>query len=843
MMELKIYYGKLLHETLRDNFADLDPKLHKDYLEQYEKICVLYNDIQDEPVLKIRWARYFWGQFYKLHNNLVQAEVEFLKALTTDAPAETLCQLSDARIKCGLLEVYYANNNSDETSQLLCELMRLINHGCEHGLNLGEVLNVYSICNTFYNLDWGNEYLDQLKKNLLKIRQDIVQNKSEIEKYYEFLANFVFTSILTITESGYASKQDYEFYVEIIEKFSEIFSLNVNHQVLMYRTLMRVACELDISEGIYVAECVKRVESSEIPVAVKAEIFQAAASFYFGLGKYKSGQKYLNLAMEMITREWRSHVKDFDKRAYQILDSMQCHFLGCYDVIHKYLNRESAYEKVLQFKALASLAGRERNRILFSARINRQLVEKIQEFQNKIAYLKVEEIFRNRTRDSIDDAIELGNLEGDFAREFPQDISFVNIILRKVQEAIPDNSIVIEYFVFEKEHEKHEFTQSFQKTVIDIYVTRKEKGDCTLNRHSVQEGKNVLEESREFMKAFFNPEEASKKRKEVLRRDLYRELVKPILPFIDGIKELYIAPDRDLINLPFEILSDKNGVQFGDNYNIVRIECARDFLFNCEEHMYGEGSLIIGNPRFKVNYDTDKPQISQLPFSGVEAQLVSSYYDGKYYSGDRASKFLLLSAKGYRNIHIATHGCFKPNDNSESVYSACLLLAGVENWLESGKADEIYGNGIVTADEISRMDLRSVELVVLSTCWSSRNIILEDKGFHGLIGAFSQAGVHYVISHLWEAADFGSALLMSYFYYQYAILHQTPPVALNIAKQFLRKATIGDLRKGGWFDLILRCDIDERGKDLVRKYEAYPDCICPFKDEKYWGGFSCYRCN
>ena len=189
------------------------------------------------------------------------------------------------------------------------------------------------------------------------------------------------------------------------------------------------------------------------------------------------------------------------------------------------------------------------------------------------------------------------------------------------------------------------------------------------------------------------------------------------------------------------------------------------------------------------------------------------------------------------------HGYFRSCGNIEFVYSVGLIFAGVTEWIRKRKMEKKYGNGIVTVDEISRMDLHSVELVVISACWSSRNQIIEDKGYHGLIGAFSEAGVHYVISHLWSADDFSSIILMDHFYYQYTQRKLAPPAALNLAKKYLRKITIRQMRKEGWFDCILQSDLDMESKAYVQKYEKMDDMLCPFENEIYWGGFSCYRCN
>lgn len=52
-----------------------------------------------------------------------------------------------------------------------------------------------------------------------------------------------------------------------------------------------------------------------------------------------------------------------------------------------------------------------------------------------------------------------------------------------------------------------------------------------------------------------------------------------------------------------------------------------------------------------------------------------------------------------------------------------------------------------------------------------------------MVGGFAAAGVKYVISCLWTADDFASAVLMAEFYRQYKGRKLSPPAALRAAKK------------------------------------------------------------
>ena len=91
------------------------------------------------------------------------------------------------------------------------------------------------------------------------------------------------------------------------------------------------------------------------------------------------------------------------------------------------------------------------------------------------------------------------------------------------------------------------------------------------------------------------------------------------------------------------------------------------------------------------------------------------------YTGAAATKNVDLSAHGYKNIHIATHGYFDMENQDISLYSSWLAFTGIKNWYRTGVENPVYGNGLLTADEVSRMDLTSTKLVVLSSCMSGMN--------------------------------------------------------------------------------------------------------------------------
>ena len=94
-----------------------------------------------------------------------------------------------------------------------------------------------------------------------------------------------------------------------------------------------------------------------------------------------------------------------------------------------------------------------------------------------------------------------------------------------------------------------------------------------------------------------------------------------------------------------------------------------------------------------------------------------------------------------------------------------LLLSGSQQTLngESGGEED----GILTALEMSLMDLRSTQLAVLSACETGLGEVQNGEGVFGLQRALQLAGAENLIMSLWKVDDQATQLLMTEFYEKY----------------------------------------------------------------------------
>jgi CHAT domain-containing protein len=156
-------------------------------------------------------------------------------------------------------------------------------------------------------------------------------------------------------------------------------------------------------------------------------------------------------------------------------------------------------------------------------------------------------------------------------------------------------------------------------------------------------------------------------------------------------------------------------------------------------------------------------------------------------------------------LHIGTHGFFYPDPNDttrrranqdsgapifkisdHALIRSGLILAGANYaW---GKKHPMQGmeDGILTAHEVSHMNLSNTQLVVLSACETGLGDIKGNEGVYGLQRAFRIAGAKNVLMSLWKVPDDATGQLMTRFYSNW--LKQKKPLreSFEEAQQWLR---------------------------------------------------------
>ncbi len=111
-------------------------------------------------------------------------------------------------------------------------------------------------------------------------------------------------------------------------------------------------------------------------------------------------------------------------------------------------------------------------------------------------------------------------------------------------------------------------------------------------------------------------------------------------------------------------------------------------------------------------------------------------------------------------LHLSTHGFYLTDKTIlNPMLKAGIALSGANESIKNKK-----GDGIITALELSGMDLSHTELVVLSACETGVGKLEDGEGVAGINKAFMKAGAKYVVMSLWSVPAHPTEELMTKFY-------------------------------------------------------------------------------
>jgi CHAT domain-containing protein len=182
-------------------------------------------------------------------------------------------------------------------------------------------------------------------------------------------------------------------------------------------------------------------------------------------------------------------------------------------------------------------------------------------------------------------------------------------------------------------------------------------------------------------------------------------------------------------------------------------------------------------------------------------------------NGDMATKAALLQIHSPYILHLATHGFCEFEDPSEvhteqwqllsaepnvtkskffknPMHRSGLALAGAETTLEAWKRGEvplIENDGIVSAEDISILDLNGTWLVTLSACDTGSGEARAGEGVMGLRRGFVEAGAENLLMTLWPISDEFTVRIMSDFYEAAHKSGKAPQALADVQREWLVK--------------------------------------------------------
>jgi tetratricopeptide (TPR) repeat protein/CHAT domain-containing protein len=285
-----------------------------------------------------------------------------------------------------------------------------------------------------------------------------------------------------------------------------------------------------------------------------------------------------------------------------------------------------------------------------------------------------------------------------------------------------------------------------------------------------------------------------------------------LVPALGNRRRVLLAPDGDLTRLPFELLPDAEGRLLLEQYVISYLGCGRDVLrFGAATNRQPSEPLVVADPHFDLTLDdavaipaTAAPSrysrdfkrsdyhFPRLPGTREEGERVAELLGVRPWLEGEAMEARLKEKRSPRLLHLATHGFFLTDQeryaNKElrdfemidaeaggsgrffgplpenPLLRSGLALAGAQTWINGKPLPPEAEDGILTAEDVTGLDLLDTELVVLSACETGLGEVRTGEGVFGLRRAFIVAGARTLVMSLWKVPDEQTRELMIDFY-------------------------------------------------------------------------------
>jgi CHAT domain-containing protein len=324
-------------------------------------------------------------------------------------------------------------------------------------------------------------------------------------------------------------------------------------------------------------------------------------------------------------------------------------------------------------------------------------------------------------------------------------------------------------------------------------------------------------------------------------RSLYELLWRPLEPHLQGVQTVYFANAGLLHRINLGAVTIGLDSVLSDRYKLVELGSTRSLVVAEKAPIPNQQALVMGG----IQYDSDSTALraavfaldtisyatrsavqfyrpasdstlveywGPLPYTGREADNIGAFL--------RKSRIPSIVLKGYdateeafykavrlegaspRIIHLATHGYFLPDPKSSDeaekgstfrlsehplIRSGLIMAGGNHAWTTGKSVKPDLEDGILTAYEISRLNLAGTELAVLSACETGLGDIQGNEGVYGLQRAFKIAGVRYVIMSLWQVPDAQSNVFMNSFYQRWLDQGMSIPEAFRQTQVAMRE--------------------------------------------------------
>ncbi len=366
------------------------------------------------------------------------------------------------------------------------------------------------------------------------------------------------------------------------------------------------------------------------------------------------------------------------------------------------------------------------------------------------------------------------------------------ITLEGVQRMIPAHTALVEFVVYQSFDPKAPQGKRFGKPRYAAYILQAQGDPQGIDLGEADKIDQAIDKFRSTLQVPKTPDEQLKPK----ARAVDALVMQPVRARLGAIHHLLLSPDGPLDLIPFEALVDETNHYLVETTAFTYLTSGRDLLRLQTPFASKQPPLLLGDPYFERPPETValQPPLSNptpntrsgdilsqiwppLPGTKTEVQAVAAlltvpYPGSQSLIGTYASKGALAQAHSPAMLHIATHGFFQdaappkgaaaPTLTENPLLDSGLLLAGFK--VKSTKSEDLADNGILTALEVTRLDLLGTKLVVLSACNTGIGKLSTGEGVYGLRRAFVIAGAESQLFSLWRIDDGFTPKLMESYY-------------------------------------------------------------------------------
>jgi tetratricopeptide (TPR) repeat protein len=756
------------------------------------------------------------AELYETTDRYEQAEPLMREAMQIDKESLGENHPDYATCVSNLGDLYSRMGRYEQAEPLMREAMDIRNKV------LGETHPDYAISlnnlATLY-IEMGRyEQAEPLMKKALQItKESLGENHSITGTYLNNLA-LLYEDMGKYEEAEQLMKRAIQTHKETLGENHPDYVLDINNLAILYLSLDRYEqAEAILKKALRIA---KKSFGENYPNY--GTILDNLALCYQEMDQYEKAEPLMEEAFGLLTKEFRGNIgylseKEMEQFAGKMLNDFET--FQSFNIENEKSNvliGKFAFDIELYRKgALLRSTQGVRNRILKSGD-----TALIIDFNRLFSIRKqIDHLYSLDSAKRYDDPAKLelqaNDLEKSLAirsKDYSQAMEELNYTWKDIQQQLKPDEAVIEFASFDFYSNRWTDTTYYCALVLRkeyeypkmVYLFEKKQISALLPKTSASE---------EVISKIY-----SVKNEESKTKDLYKLIWGPLEPYLTGVDKVDFAVSGQLNRVAFHALTDENGNLLLNKYDLVQLSSTREVALPKPGKKL-ESIAIFGG--IDYNADTtdmlamarevtteDMPRsvyrsdstsrnfdLRYLPGTMEEAKEVKiecqdKGMDVKFYTGKQATEeqFRQLGDKKSPSvIHIATHGFYFPEEKKKDreermrfmqlgqqanqfVYSpdplirSGLMMAGANHAWKGEKLPEGVEDGILTAREVSQLNLLNTELVVLSACQTGLGDVKGSEGVYGLQRAFKMAGVRYLMMSLWKVPDETTKEFMVTFY-------------------------------------------------------------------------------